>query len=643
MSFGVLIPWLGFYWDDWPLAWFTQVLGPQGFVGYAPYRPFSGVLYAISTAIVGKMPFGWQLYGILWRWLAAVSLWWLLRLVWPKRERVALLTALLFLAYPGFSQQSIALIYSLYFLYYTFFLLSLAVMVWGLRSGQRRMLWTMLSLALAAGAMFSTEYFYGLELLRPLIIWIVLAGGGGDWREKSREVVRNWWPYLLLLVGVFAWRFSLASEETYAVTVFEVLAADPLGGAGGYVVTILTNAWEAVALAWARVFELNVLTKQGPLTKGLHWGVVVASAIAVTAFTYLRGTLGNNSKDENEGGSNDMLLLGIAALLVGGLSFWAAGLPLRLVYPWDRGFLPMAFGASLMAGWLLSLLGRWRWAQVGVGTLLVMAAISFHFQTGITYRQAWELQKDMFQQLVWRVPGLESNTVVLTAELENLVYYTDDSLTAPLNWIYAPDLASTEMPYMLNFVGPGWGGGLPELEPDNAIQQAYRQFIFRGSTSQALVMHYRKGQCLRVLDPLYDAHLPRLPEEIEGILTLSAPAEVVRAEGGAALPEQFGSELPKGWCYYFQQADLARQQGDWVQVAVLGDIAFELDESPNHASEYLPFIEGYAGVGEWQTALELAEKATEINPAVERMICDVWERQANGMPGGVLEKFECGG
>ena len=78
LSFGVLIPWLGFYWDDWPLAWFTEVLGPQGFIGYAPYRPFSGVLYAISTAIVGKMPFGWHLYGLLWRWLAAVSLWWLL-------------------------------------------------------------------------------------------------------------------------------------------------------------------------------------------------------------------------------------------------------------------------------------------------------------------------------------------------------------------------------------------------------------------------------------------------------------------------------------------------------------------------------------------------------------------------------------
>ena len=639
LSFGVLIPWLGFYWDDWPLAWFTQVLGSESFVGYAPYRPFSGVLYAISTAIVGKMPFGWHLYGLLWRWLAALALWWLLRLIWPKRVRLAMWAALLFLVYPGFSQQSIALIYSLYFLYYTLFLLSLAMMVLALRDEQRRLLWITLSLLLGASAMFSTEYFYGLELLRPLIIWFVLAGEGGERWQKIRSVMRVWWPYLLLLVVVFAWRFSLASEETYAVTVFDVLAADPLGGAWSYIVTILNNAWEALVLAWLRVFDLDVLAKQGPVTKGLHWGVVLASAGIVAVFVlFIKGKRGT----ENLINNRQMLVLGLSALLVGGLSFWAAGLPLRLVYPWDRGFLPMAFGASLVAGWLLGQLGRWRWAQVGAGALLVLAASSFHFQTGVTYRQAWEVQKDMFQQLVWRVPGLQANTVVLSAELEDLVYYTDDSLTAPLNWIYASELAATEMPYMWNFIGPGWGGGLPALEPGNDIQQVYRQFLFEGSTSQALVIDYRKGQCLRVLDPVYDAHLPRLPEAVEGVMELSDPKVVVLADGDARLPRQFGEELVRGWCYHFQQADLARQQGDWEQVAALGDEAFALDESPNHASEYVPFIEGYAQTGNWERALGLAEKANGINPAVQPMLCDVWGRVGVELPEDVFEEFGCG-
>ncbi|MFQ5923650.1 MAG: hypothetical protein ACE5M4_12480, partial [Anaerolineales bacterium] len=31
VAYGPLIPWLGFYWDDWPKAWFLHTLGPSGF------------------------------------------------------------------------------------------------------------------------------------------------------------------------------------------------------------------------------------------------------------------------------------------------------------------------------------------------------------------------------------------------------------------------------------------------------------------------------------------------------------------------------------------------------------------------------------------------------------------------------------
>ena len=41
-------------------------------------------------------------------------------------------------------------------------------------------------------------------------------------------------------------------------------------------------------------------------------------------------------------------------------------------------------------------------------------------------------------------------------------------------------------------------------------------------------------------------------------------------------PMLFGPEPPHTWCYYFQKADLARQRGDWDEVARLGDEAREL-------------------------------------------------------------------
>jgi hypothetical protein len=106
-------------------------------------------------------------------------------------------------------------------------------------------------------------------------------------------------------------------------------------------------------------------------------------------------------------------------------------------------------------------------------------------------------------------------------------------------------------------------------------------------------------------------------------------------EHPATLPEQIfeaNTSTLEQWCYYFQKADLARQVQDWEQVASLGDTAFKLDDSPNHASERVPFIEGYAHVGDWETAVGLTLDTIEINKFMGPMLCDTWERILREIP-----------
>ena len=59
----------------------------------------------------------------------------------------------------------------------------------------------------------------------------------------------------------------------------------------------------------------------------------------------------------------------------------------------------------------------------------------------------------------------------------------------------------------------------------------------------------------------------------------------------------FGAEPPHGWCYYYEKADLARQQGNWDDVVRLGDEAAKHRLHPNDAIEWLPFLQGYAYTG----------------------------------------------
>ena len=71
--------------------------------------------------------------------------------------------------------------------------------------------------------------------------------------------------------------------------------------------------------------------------------------------------------------------------------------------------------------------------------------------------------------MAWRMPALEPGTVLLTHELP-LSYETDMGLTAPLNWIYAPEYAGGDLPYALLYTRTRLDRvSLPALEPGQPV------------------------------------------------------------------------------------------------------------------------------------------------------------------------------
>ncbi|HEY6074200.1 MAG TPA: hypothetical protein VIV15_12630, partial [Anaerolineales bacterium] len=103
--------------------------------------------------------------------------------------------------------------------------------------------------------------------------------------------------------------------------------------------------------------------------------------------------------------------------------------------------------------------------------------------------------------------------------------------------------------------------------------------------------------------------------------------EWIEAETNSRMPAVYGPEPAYGWCYYFEKADLARQQGDWTQVASLGDHAFSLGDHPNDPSERFVFIEGYAHTGDWKKAVNYSLDSHRVSPKyVDPMLCLLWHR-----------------
>ncbi len=227
-------------------------------------------------------------------------------------------------------------------------------------------------------------------------------------------------------------------------------------------------------------------------------------------------------------------------------------------------------------------------------------------------------------QLSWRIPGLEKGTTLLTNDIP-LRYYSDNSLTAALNWMYAPENHSLRMDYMLYY--PTVRVGLALSAPDRGlpIHQVYRAASFDGSTSQMLALYYAPPGCVHVLDVVLDDSMPNLPANLSAWVPLSRLDLIRAGSEGGPVPPLYPQEPEHNWCYYFEKADLARQLGDWQAVAELGDMAFSVDH-PNDPSERLVFIEGYAHVGRLDRAEALSYEALEQNPAVNRMVCHTWER-----------------
>jgi hypothetical protein len=621
IAYGLNIPNLGYYWDDWPWVWFSHVMGPEGMLQIdIEHRPISGVVLWIGALLSGENPIGWQIYNLVLRLLGGFALAWALRQIWPQNKTRVTWISLLFIIYPGFVQQFVAVNTSRHLFPLITFFLSLGYMVLAVRHKDRYWRWTTFSLVLSLITMFTTEYYYGLEFIRPVILWIVLRENDKIKWSDLVKAAKAWLPYLFPLVGVFIWRFVVSQSVNYQITIFEDVSSPINRNLGQWIWGYLNDLLSSGLGAWFISFEPLDPALFGARSRLYFWGIVSISTIGMLIYLVF-----SQSESQDSHWKRDALLLAAAALLTGPIPFWVTGLDPKLTFPADRLNLPMMLGASIIMVVLLETFFKRAGIKILIIALLIGMAAGFHNQNAINFRRDWQYQIAFFQQLTTRIPALEANTAVITNELPNN-RSTDNSLTAPLNWIYAPDFAGGDLPLHMFYSELRFGREETEFD-EKDLKLVYRFYPFEGSAEESLVIYHRPPACLRVMDDQLQHYFPLLPSFVKDLLPYSNPGQIIPSSDTPALPDFFNRiPQPENWCYFFEKADLARQRGDWQQIAELGDVAFALDDSPNHASERVPFIEGYAHTGQWSRAEELTYEALKINQFMGPMLCEAWER-----------------
>ena len=547
LAYGICIPRLSFYGDDWIYVYNYHLAGAKSFTWFTQWdRPYSAWIYVLTSALFGEAPIGYHLYVFVMRWLSVVLFWRILKETF-RESRIADTAALLFAVYPGFQQQPIAVEYVMHFTSLVLVLLSVFLMQKAFfMKGMKAAVIYLISLIAGLTAIFTCEYFVGLELARPLFMILMLRGRGI--RPQKKKTLLYMIPYAAAAAFFFIWRIFIFSFQTYEAKLVTALRADFLNGIKLLVLKVIRDLITALPSAYRMIFSRPA---------GISLMLTILTIVLTAGGTFFH--LQWSRRTEQPSRPAEMLLLGTAVLLLSGIPFWGTFIDVTTDFPWDRPLLSFSPGAAILIAVLLHLAFRpvfFRFAAALITALCVL----FHIRNGEIYIGEAAKMNDYFWQLAWRVPGLEKGTILVSDEIP-LDRYSDNDLSPVVNWQYAPE--STGLRYDYKYFDLDLREGFYYTDPNVPVpvDHTYRTHAFTSSTEKTLGIFYKKSGCLQIIDQ-GNTRYPGLPESLIRTAPISDPGLIISEGETHQPPAAIGREPEHGYCYYFQKTSLSLQAGE---------------------------------------------------------------------------------
>jgi hypothetical protein len=629
VAFAIFIPFSGFYWDDWIWKFFSYAYESDYLLWQPVDRPLAGTLHVLLDAVLGDNPLNWQLANLFFRWANAAGYYWMLKKVFPNPKTTMAVVAAFFLIYPGFSEQWISIAFIHHLVPMTLLWVSFVLMFEALetQARRRRSIKFGSSVILAALVMLTTEYFFGIEIFRVVLLFYYL------WRRSPGEkpsgtlweTIRVWWPFAVVSLGLVLWRSAVGVSEgaSYSVDIPGMFNEGLAVGLLDFLKNIGIGIYSATVQAMINSFSLPEITTFGQSKTILFY--VVFLGVFAAGTVYFLYMLDRKEDQDNKVGIA-LILLGLIGLVLGGQPFWVAGMQYLPKFPEDRLGLPLMVGESMVFVGIVLLLVRHRQIRALILAAIFVFGVGSNFQTGAAFTQSWKEQQVFWRQFVTRVPSLEPGTVLVTKRLPP-AFMNDLSFMMTLNWLYDLDLSEEELQYGL-FYGDS-RGVFQTIEDEMPVVYNHRKVVFRSDIDQTLAFFYGRNDCLTFFDGEDGFLIPSSRHLNPEIFKYSDMGQIdLTQDRFGNWPAFFDEFSEETWCDYYLKADLELQRENYVEVARLGDMAFPFSpgETPKRPWELTPFIEGYAFVGRWNEAVGLTEEVISASQKSEALLCKIWNR-----------------
>jgi hypothetical protein len=290
---------------------------------------------------------------------------------------------------------------------------------------------------------------------------------------------------------------------------------------------------------------------------------------------------------------------------------------------WDRYTLHAALGGVLLLSSLIYISFREQARRVLL-FLLVAIGVVTQYHSAAEYRDFWELQRQIWWQMSWRVPDLQSNTLLYVRLPSGYAFFEDYEIYGPVNLVYTPDatirisadlITSRTVPLLIN------------QEVKGARNRGV--YVHKNYKNALMFTFPTADSCLHAID----GRQVELPDYTQNdLLLISSYSKIERidvfAPGIEPPVELFGPAPPLGWCYYYQKISFERQQEDWEGATQVAQEADQFGFGPRDPSEWIPVFEAYANTRQFDLAEEVATEMLQHRDMI-LLYCSQIERRTD--------------
>ena len=625
LTYGLSISDLGYYHDDWFLLWSGHARGAESIIPlFATDRPFMGVVYSFVYRLLGDKVINWHLYALLWRFIGGMAFFWILRLIWPKQKYITTLMTVLFIVYPGFLSQPNANTKQNHLYGFGTALLSIAFMLQAIKANGRglKFLYSLLSIILTANYLFIYEYMIGFEGVRLILLGYALYKEGiKNVRTLAIETFKKVWPYLTVTALFLYWRIFVFKGERNATDVSKLTGSyfsDFQHMSIRLFMETAKDFLDTAFFAWfVQPYQLFSNTPYSNLTYAMLIALLVGALVLLYTILFQKWRGVEYNEEDTPQLTKDFIWIGAFAIVCAVLPVILSGRQVDLYDTYKSyGLHPIGGVILFITGILLMLQPNFRkWIVIA----LVVVSVSTQILNAGNWRSYWDYQRQMWWQLTWRAPDIKDDTLVMTYSQGGNNPEQDYEIWGPVNLIYNPE--SAEAPAIQAEV----------LNSDTAYNLLKKDILNnyvrdiklrRNFTNTLLISISPISSCLHVIDgqtPVYSEEETLLIQKIGEYSQIDR----IISSGTSPIPPAniFGSEPAHTWCYYYQKASLARQNGDWEEIGRLYDQVLELKLETDDKSEIIPFFEGLVNLGRYEDAKLLYKKEIKGHVKIRLPLC----------------------